>query len=586
MYEEFVYLLDLCILSYQLHAQTLIWPMDPYYEELIYYAEGELTERRSKFMEAVRHKFVNPYTNEVVPLLHIYRGTGRLQAAGQGWYKNDLLEPIISDYCRIYPWRPSFTRPRKNKEPWILYSTPKIITDRIDQVRMIRYSQARGPNHPQGPLIDGGGVQPPIHAQRPANVITPTAATDWLYCFEGGTGAIEGADGDRKYPLWSMMGFVLARRTLDNHNNLLFYDLYIVFRGSRSGALRPEQAGVHEQGAPDWVTDFDSMGTKQISAREISLSGKLNRGFATSFKTMLPTIMTCLTDIHTRAQQAPRNIYVTGHSLGGALACNFTSAIKLGLYQPNIANTQLPQLLINWPWAGMKLVTFGSPTVGNKDFCQSFNMAIQNSLRIYLTADFIVTGGVNHVGFGYGILAAKLPTTGHDPRIIRRYLIEDLIKRKGQPALANVPAHTGEKELNEPWKTFHSCEEVLNHLGAIQQNITDCLVGFSAELETYLTLLQNICNATGRNQAGQDLQNIINNIRGNGFNTGQALERTLGILQEPLKAIGNQLGEDTRQFIGICIIFAFISRNNILTTGHIPLKANVRYVKSFLEPKY
>jgi hypothetical protein len=32
MYEETVYLLDLCILSYHLHAQTLIWPVDSYYK--------------------------------------------------------------------------------------------------------------------------------------------------------------------------------------------------------------------------------------------------------------------------------------------------------------------------------------------------------------------------------------------------------------------------------------------------------------------------------------------------------------------------------------------------------------------------
>ena len=34
MYNELVYLLDLCTLSYQLHSQTLIWPMDPYYERI------------------------------------------------------------------------------------------------------------------------------------------------------------------------------------------------------------------------------------------------------------------------------------------------------------------------------------------------------------------------------------------------------------------------------------------------------------------------------------------------------------------------------------------------------------------------
>ena len=33
MYHQLVHLLDLCTYCYQLHSQTLIWPMDPYYEQ-------------------------------------------------------------------------------------------------------------------------------------------------------------------------------------------------------------------------------------------------------------------------------------------------------------------------------------------------------------------------------------------------------------------------------------------------------------------------------------------------------------------------------------------------------------------------
>ena len=46
MYDPWIFELDLCILSYQLHSQTLIWPMDPYYEQY-------KNERRKKFLEAV-----------------------------------------------------------------------------------------------------------------------------------------------------------------------------------------------------------------------------------------------------------------------------------------------------------------------------------------------------------------------------------------------------------------------------------------------------------------------------------------------------------------------------------------------------
>jgi hypothetical protein len=48
MYDQTVHLLDLCILSYHLHAQTLIWPLDPYYEC------STPEKRRMEFMNALR----------------------------------------------------------------------------------------------------------------------------------------------------------------------------------------------------------------------------------------------------------------------------------------------------------------------------------------------------------------------------------------------------------------------------------------------------------------------------------------------------------------------------------------------------
>jgi hypothetical protein len=47
---HYVYLLDLCIFSYHLHNQTLIWPMDPYYEQLS--SQKLRFGRRKDFMEA------------------------------------------------------------------------------------------------------------------------------------------------------------------------------------------------------------------------------------------------------------------------------------------------------------------------------------------------------------------------------------------------------------------------------------------------------------------------------------------------------------------------------------------------------
>src|SRR5689334_21646296 len=96
-YEESpVYFLDLCTLAYQLHSQTLIWPMDPYYEQ---WCDSEL---RPQFMDKV-HQLANSGQ------LRKFHGPGSLH----GLKSNPALDPVISDYSLIYPWRPNVIRQRR-----------------------------------------------------------------------------------------------------------------------------------------------------------------------------------------------------------------------------------------------------------------------------------------------------------------------------------------------------------------------------------------------------------------------------------------------------------------------------------------
>ena len=63
----------------------------------------------------------------------------------------------------------------------------------------------------------------------------------------------------------------------------------------------------------------------------ISLTGEVSRGFARSMTSILPRAFACLRTVaHRKPGQPPAHIYVTGHSLGGALAQHFTSAVLLG----------------------------------------------------------------------------------------------------------------------------------------------------------------------------------------------------------------------------------------------------------------
>src|SRR5271166_1883349 len=120
MYDELVHLLDLCTFAYQLHSQTLIWPMDPYYEQW----SSELLTRlqfssRKDFMRQVHR--VATLNN---PDFSGMRGPATLSGAAQS---NLGLDPVISDYKLINPWLPGVTRQNKEQEGWTLYNTPQAI---------------------------------------------------------------------------------------------------------------------------------------------------------------------------------------------------------------------------------------------------------------------------------------------------------------------------------------------------------------------------------------------------------------------------------------------------------------------------
>ena len=271
MYHQLIYLLDLCTYCYQLHNQTLIWPMDPYYDQL-----SGIKGRRNGFMDEVHRR---ASSGHYVGL----RGPDVLTDS-QTHQTNQDLDPILSDYRNINPWKPSVVRPNRETEGWILYNTPNQITDRISEAWVVRYI-AGNPRSVTNPPF-------PINIPRPTLRQT---GTDWLYCFEGGTGAIS-----RKttHAAWSLMGFVLAREdeTAPNPPPGRPYDLYIVFRGSRSGDPRALRALTEERGNPDWVTDMDFGAGRGVVGNipEISETGNVSPGFAASMSTMLPTVMACL----------------------------------------------------------------------------------------------------------------------------------------------------------------------------------------------------------------------------------------------------------------------------------------------------
>lgn len=566
-----VYLLDLCIFSYHLHAQTLIWPMDPYYEQMV----QSLGDRRERFMAEVRRKTANRSD------LH---GPGSCQGnQSSGWPSNNTLEPIISKYTRIYPWHPSFTRPTGTTEPWVVYNTPLTITDSINVVKMVRYDTNNGPYPGLKPTLQVDV----IHTSRPQNLSNLPKATDLLYCFEGGTGAIGGDNTTQtQHPLWCMMGFVLARTVTDVEMNLsknvqspqpASYDMYIVFRGSRSGELRKVEAGVQKRGNPDWVTDWDLFDV--IGDHDISERGKVCRGFGTSAKTMLPTVVKAMEEIAAEKKEQPRYIYVTGHSLGAALACHFTSAMLCGTkYGPNGTGNSMPDSLKRWRWKAVKLVTYSSPVVGDKDFHDNFNTTIQ-SRRIWLDGDFVTQEQVNwlvgeackisvHDEKTFKTTTVVMGQIYHEPYLMRRNLLISLIKANGSVG-TSVAAASGKEHEDEPMKYFQYCADMLFHLEDLQfrrspnpANIS--LIGlfpdFSEHVELYLEIFGK-CDgdlSVGPEAKAVKFKSLV-------YNLGKVVASPAATPLQDLEsywqaAKGIQSDEAFFNFIGLCLFLANVSK--------------------------
>ncbi|MDU8927028.1 hypothetical protein RXV86_06505 [Alisedimentitalea sp. MJ-SS2] len=343
-YSPLIYNLDLSVLAYQLYSQTLIWPFDPYYEE---FAQGDVN--RGQIMNKVRGwaRAVGRSQQRTRPPLGGYRGPGRLA----GFDDNPRSDPIIYRYDQLYPWRSTLFNPAGR---WTEYTPPKEIVGRIRDAYMCYRKTGR----PEGDVA----VNRVVTKQAAAN----QGARDILLAFEGATGD-KGEPGQPASQ--SLMGFVLLR-FLPGSNK---YDAHIVFRGSRSGSAFRAAVKANftktASGNPDWVTDLGwfRIGPDE-GAAAITTVGTVHRGFAKSMIQTLPQVFACLDrGASLTGGAAPRNIYVTGHSLGGGLAQHFVSAVLLGnQYGPNGAGPSMPNRLRSWPWAATKMISFSAPRAGDE----------------------------------------------------------------------------------------------------------------------------------------------------------------------------------------------------------------------------
>lgn len=313
--------LDLCVLAYHLYHQSVVWPLDPWYE--ILGLPG--WSRRDNFMCAVHNRVAS------MPLElpgQLYGGPAVLRGLGES---NRRLDPVVTNYRAIRPHAPVWN----GDGGWFLgIQTPAYIVDRIRNVSVcVRTRGGTGPN--------AGATVEPLYSH--------TQGTDELIAFEGGTGTLDST------PAFSLMGYVLAH-DLDAGRG---WELCIVFRGSRSGdATRAAlHAGIGTpDGNADWVTDCAS---ELVKNEYLSAVGKVHTGFSSALETQLPTIEEAILRI--RRATPPSRITVAGHSLGAGLAALWTCAVTLGKYGERLRKHRPA-----WPWDELRPFLIAEPPVADE----------------------------------------------------------------------------------------------------------------------------------------------------------------------------------------------------------------------------
>lgn len=113
------------------------------------------------------------------------------------------------------------------------------------------------------------------------------------------------------------------------------------------------------------------------------MSGRIHKGFATAYKSVMDEVVSRVRFLR---QEKPRPVFLTGHSLGGALAtiCSLDLWVKLKINRREIF-----------------VSTFGSPRVGNMDFAAVYREVVPLHWRIVVAPDMIAKlprVGYKHVG--------------------------------------------------------------------------------------------------------------------------------------------------------------------------------------------
>lgn len=546
--------IDLCLLAYQIYHQSLIWPLDPWYERMA----RKTSNRRNNFMAKV-HEWARQLN-----AADSYSGP----ACARGWTAvNTSLDPVITNYMQLNPRLPGFSRDGTN---FLAMKAPDYIVNAIQTVSLARYTS----------LPSGSSMQV---ATEIVDICDYPDGSDHLIAFEGGTGNVSGPAA------WSIMGYVLMRR----RDKAQLHDVHIVFRGSRSGvAGRAAFQGIQGYGNPDWTTDMNSL--THARDTEISKIGNVGKGFSKAVKTTFGTILAAVERI-SQLYGPPQTITVSGHSLGAALAAQFTSAVAVGSLGDVLRNMGTASIR-SWPWDSITCVTYAQPDVGDKEYSVAANLMV-NGRHIWVDGDAVVWAGevrkrdgLKRGAFHLG-KSVKLATprarlakeNAHEPHLIRMAIIENAEAVRPIPDIYKTKA---------PWAYYKSFSKMLagdskSYSGA-QKLITEKnyksvlqLYNFGIEFDEFLKVFQEVVamkssykmsklskltkmslhSQSSLDRRAARVAVVARTARTN--LAGTAKKQLLDDLVTQVTAIEGAQGENTDKYLGTGIILNALQRSSL-----------------------
>ncbi|MBS3028211.1 MAG: lipase family protein [Dolichospermum sp. DET50] len=176
----------------------------------------------------------------------------------------------------------------------------------------------------------------------------------------------EQRDNDSQSQTWQPDGYTIRTtfKSKQNEDTVPFgfvaeknSNVYIIFRGTRT--------------ASEWTDNAEINQTESQSIADWGES-KTTAGFNDIYSELSPNIISDLKDL--KKISAQKKIFVSGHSLGGALA---TLCVADILTKTNFKSTDL------------ELYTFASPRTGNIEFATEFLSRKIYSWRIFNTEDIV-----------------------------------------------------------------------------------------------------------------------------------------------------------------------------------------------------